>query len=71
VHNAILECATVHYSYYTKNIINDLESMLKTDSNTRMQGSNAENNAWRQRLNNTMSMKQRKVYRRNASTLVI
>ena len=30
--------------------------MLKIDSNTRMQGSNAGNNAWKQSIDKTMSI---------------
>ena len=43
VHNVILECKTVHYSYCIKNIIKNLQSMLKKDRNAHMQASNAGN----------------------------
>ena len=45
VHNVILECKTVNYSYYIKNITTNLQSILtlkkKKDSNAHMQASNA------------------------------
>ena len=45
VHNAILECATVHYSYHTKNIINDLASILKKACKEIMRGNMYRRNA--------------------------
>ena len=41
VHIVILECKTIHYNYYIENIITNLQSMLKKDSNAHTQASNA------------------------------